>query len=72
MLRRNCNVKLDDLRWDRPELVCEPRGAGHHPGFEKTAMLLDVLAALDLAHRRGVATKWRTVAETFAGVPDGQ
>jgi hypothetical protein len=34
---------------------------------KKTPMLLDVLAALDLAHRRGVATEWRTVAETFAG-----
>ena len=38
---------------------------------EKTPMLLDDLAALDLAHRREVATEWRTVAETFAGVPDG-
>ena len=39
---------------------------------EKTpAMLLDELATLDLAHRREVATEWRTVAENFAGVPDG-
>jgi hypothetical protein len=38
---------------------------------EKTAMLADDLAALDLAHRREVATEWRTAAETFAGVPDG-
>ncbi|MGO9386102.1 MAG: hypothetical protein ACLP4W_29560 [Mycobacterium sp.] len=42
------------------------------PDNEKTAMLLDVLAALDLGHRCGVATEWRTVAETFAGVPDCQ
>lgn len=34
---------------------------------EKTAMLLDDLAALDLAHRREVATEWRTVA----GPPPG-
>jgi hypothetical protein len=38
---------------------------------EKTAMLLDDLAALDLAPRREVATEWRTMTETFAGVPDG-
>ena len=38
---------------------------------EKTAMLLDDLAAPDLAHRREVATEWRTVAEIFAGLPDG-
>jgi len=25
--RRNCNVNLDDLRWDRPELDCEPQQA---------------------------------------------
>src|SRR4051812_21573070 len=23
--RRNCNVYLDDLRWDRPDLYCEPQ-----------------------------------------------
>ena len=40
---------------------------------EKTpATLLDELAALDLGHRREVATEWRTVAETFAEVPDGK
>jgi len=22
--RRNCNVNLDDLDWNRPDLVCEP------------------------------------------------
>src|SRR6476619_4427099 len=25
--RRNCNVLLDDLHWDRPELDCEPQQA---------------------------------------------
>jgi hypothetical protein len=25
--RRNCSVNLDDLRWDRPELDCEPQQA---------------------------------------------
>jgi len=25
--RRNCNVNLDDLRWDRPELNCESQQA---------------------------------------------
>ena len=24
---RNCNVKLDDLHWDRPDLHCEPQQA---------------------------------------------
>ena len=24
MLRRNCNVKLDNLRWDCPDLSCGP------------------------------------------------
>ena len=38
---------------------------------QKTAMLLDDRRGLDLAHWREVATEWRTVAETFAGVPDG-
>jgi len=39
--------------------------------IEKTpATLLDELATLDLAHRREVVTELRTVAETFAGVPD--
>jgi len=38
---------------------------------EKTAMLLDDLAALDLADRREVAMEWRTVAETFVGAPNG-
>jgi hypothetical protein len=26
--RRNCNVNLDDLRWDRPDLDCEPQARG--------------------------------------------
>ena len=25
--QRNCNVDLDDLRWDRPDLDCEPQQA---------------------------------------------
>ena len=25
--RRNCNVNLDDLHWDRPDLDCEPQQA---------------------------------------------
>ena len=25
--RRKCNVNLDDLRWDRPDLDCEPQEA---------------------------------------------
>jgi len=25
--RRKCNVNLDDLRWDRPDLDCEPQQA---------------------------------------------
>jgi hypothetical protein len=27
MFRRNCNVNLDDLRWDRPDLDGEPQQA---------------------------------------------
>ena len=43
------------------------------PDSEKTAaMLLDELAALDPAQRREVAAVLRSVAETFAGVPDGR
>jgi hypothetical protein len=42
-------------------------------GTEKShAALLDDLAALDPAQRREVAGELRQVAETFAGVPDGQ
>ena len=29
--RRNCNVNLDELRWDRPDLVCEPQQARGNP-----------------------------------------
>jgi hypothetical protein len=36
------------------------------------AALLDDLAALDPSQRREVATELRTVAETFAEVPDGK
>jgi len=25
--RRNCKVNLDDLDWDRPDLICEPQQA---------------------------------------------
>src|SRR6476619_781092 len=28
MRHRNCNVKLDDLDWDRPDLGCEPQQSG--------------------------------------------
>ena len=28
MLRRNCNVNLDDLRWDRPDQVANPSKRG--------------------------------------------
>lgn len=34
--------------------------------------LFDELASLDLSQRREVAKELRTVAETFAGVPDGR
>jgi hypothetical protein len=41
---------------------------------EKTSamLLLDQLAARDPPQRREVAAALRTVAETFAGVPDGR
>jgi hypothetical protein len=29
--RRNCNVNLDDRRWDRPDLNCEPQQARDIP-----------------------------------------
>ena len=35
-------------------------------------LLLDQLAARDPPQRREVAAALRTVAETFAGVPDGR
>ena len=31
--RRNCNVNLDDLRWDRPDLDCEPQQARDIPAI---------------------------------------
>jgi hypothetical protein len=42
------------------------------PGSEKTAMLLDELAALAPAQRRQVARELRNLSETFAEVPDGK
>jgi hypothetical protein len=42
------------------------------PGSEKTAVLLDELAALDPVQRREVATELRNLSETFAEVPDGK
>jgi hypothetical protein len=41
------------------------------PDSEKTVMLLDHLAALDLAQRRVVAETLRKMSETFAEVPNG-
>jgi hypothetical protein len=41
-------------------------------GSEKTAMLLDELAALAPAQRRKVAMLLKNVSETFAEVPDGK
>ncbi len=41
------------------------------PDSEKTATLLDDLAALDPAQRRVVAEELRKMSETFAEVPDG-
>jgi hypothetical protein len=42
-------------------------------GTEKShAALLDELAALDPPQRREVAAALQSVAETFAGVPDGR
>src|SRR4051794_26085543 len=41
MLRSpKCNVNLDDLRWDRPDLDCEPqqaRGIPRNPRLDETA-----------------------------------
>jgi hypothetical protein len=39
---------------------------------EKTAMLLEELAALHPVQRRKVAEELRKVSETFADVPDGK
>ena len=48
-------------------------GGGAMANTEKTAaMLLDDLAALDAPQWREVAAILRSVAETFAGVPDGR
>jgi hypothetical protein len=42
------------------------------PDSEKTAMLLEDLAALDPAQRREVVKELRNVSDTFAEVPDGR
>ncbi len=42
------------------------------PDSEKTAMLLDELAALAPAQRREVAKELRNLSDTFAEVPDGK
>ena len=44
--RRNCNVNLDDLRWDRPELDCEPQQAR---GIRRNLQLDETKSVL--AHR---------------------
>jgi len=53
--RRNCNVNLDDLRWDRPELDCEPqqvRGIRRNLQLDETAL---------------VVVRWRAVAKEEEG-----
>jgi len=42
------------------------------PDSNKTAVLLDELAALDPAQRRQVAEELRQLSETFAEVSDGK
>jgi hypothetical protein len=47
--RRNCNVNLDDLRWDRPDLDCEPqqaRGIPRNLRLDETAGLVRSVGAL--------------------------
>jgi hypothetical protein len=41
--RRNCNVTLDDLRWDRPELNCEPKQAR---GIRRNLQLDETVAVM--------------------------
>ena len=41
--RRNCNVNLDELRGDRPELDCEPLQAG---GIPRNLQLDETLAVM--------------------------
>jgi hypothetical protein len=51
--RRNCNVNLDDLRWDRPDLDCEPQQARDIP----RNLRLDETGWLGRS-RRCVGTVW--------------
>ena len=61
--RRNCNVNLDELRWDRPDLGCEPqqaRGITRNLQLDETDKGVTVLHPLA---RSGPATQagWRVV-----------
>jgi len=41
--RRNCNVNLDEPRWDRPELDCEPlqaRGIPRNLELDETMVVM--------------------------------
>ena len=50
--RRNCNVNLDDLRWDRPDLDCEPQQAR---GIPRNVQLDETVIGRS---RRCVGTVW--------------
>jgi hypothetical protein len=65
-------IQSQDLHVDtRPNRVFDQGDVRLLAGTEKTpAMLLDELAVLDPPQRREVAAALRSVAETFAGVPD--
>ena len=53
--RRNCNVNLDDLRWDRPELDCEPQQAR---GIRRNVQLDETVVMMMGRLRRCMGTVW--------------
>ena len=55
--RRNCNVNLDDLRWDRPELNCESqqaRGIRRNLQVDETAGAVTEVRGHDVVAMDGV------------------
>jgi hypothetical protein len=51
--QRNCNVNLDDLDWDRPDMDCEPqhaRGIPHHLQLDETTALNRKRDVLNMIH----------------------
>ena len=54
--RRNCNVNLDELRWDRPDLDCEPQQARVIPRNLQVDETVDSRRATKQGRLRPVST----------------